>query len=139
MLPTLLLPWAGALLLHGARPCVFATRPAPRAAARAIAAPRDTTAAADTAIAIARGLQQKLDDEWIEQEDHERVAGYAAATYTAARADGIDEMSRLLAHIGGELEAYDLGELFVGPWDVANLTIDIVMRENGTDVPCGCG
>mmetsp|Transcript_36749 Transcript_36749/g.44951 ORF Transcript_36749/g.44951 Transcript_36749/m.44951 type:complete len:99 (+) Transcript_36749:8-304(+) len=67
---------------------------------------------------------------WIEQEDHMRVAGEAARVYVEAREAGENDVGRLLMKIGGAMEQTDMGECFVGPWDVANMAADVLMREN---------
>lgn len=67
---------------------------------------------------------------WIEQEDHVRVASVAARVYVEERDAGVVDIGRILMKIGGEMEKVDMGECFVGPWDVANMAADVLMREN---------
>jgi len=63
-----------------------------------------------------------------------RVAGEAARVYVEAREAGENEVGRLLMKIGGAMETTDLGELFVGPWDIANMAAEVLMRENDPDI-----
>jgi hypothetical protein len=32
------------------------------------------------------------------------------------------------------MELVDMGECFIGPWDVANMAADVLMRENDPDI-----
>eukprot|EP00965_Chrysotila_dentata_P171717 5666580-Pleurochrysis_carterae.AAC.1 len=93
--------------------------------------PRDTTPeAAITGQIMAKRIAERLDEEWIEQEDHARVGGEAARFYEKARAGGEDKITGLLLAIGGGLEGVDMGECFVGAWDVANMASEVLMEEN---------
>ena len=40
------------------------------------------------------------------------------------------EVGMILAYIGGGLESFDMGDCFVGPWEVANMASAMIMREN---------
>jgi len=122
-------------------------KPPRRAVATMGGAPLDATASADVAAVASRmvtSLATKLDDEWIEQEDHVRVASVAAQAYADAREAGEDDIGRLLMKVGGEMEKVDMGECFVGPWDVANMAAAFLMAENDPEIAalgdnCGCG
>lgn len=81
-----------------------------------------------------------LDEEWIEQEDHLRIGGEAARCYAAARNAGSEEVGQILMAIGGGLEKCDMGECFVGPWDIANMAAAMIMQDiNGVTDDCACG
>ena len=97
--------------------------------------PRDTIAPEcleEFAVRMVTAITAELDSEWIEQEDHKLVAAEVARLYLAARNDAAesDEVGALLAHIGKGLESWDMGECFVGPWEVANMASAAIMREN---------
>ena len=81
---------------------------------------------------ISASIAAELDREWIEQDDHVLVGNEAARLYLQSRNDPAEstEIGMILAYIGGGLESYDMGECFVGPWEVANMASALIMREN---------
>jgi hypothetical protein len=81
---------------------------------------------------ISASIAAELDREWIEQEDHVLVGNEAARLYLQSRNDPAEstDIGMILAYIGGGLESYDMGECFVGPWEVANMASALIMREN---------
>lgn len=46
-------------------------------------------------------------------------------------------MTTLVLDVGTKLEAFDMGDAFVGPWDVANLVSDFLMEKMGAETS-GC-
>jgi len=109
-------------------------------------APVDEMPPERQSILLAKSLQQYLDEEWIEQEDHERLGRAAGAAYLAARQSrGEGESMRMSVRdivmaVGSAMEREDMGEAFVGPWDIANKAGDITMVANyGEGADCGCG
>ena len=133
-------------LRHGAS-AACSTSPsaaAPRAAVRAAASgPRDLTPLGNTdalAATIASTIATQLDDEWCEQEDHARVGSEAGRLYCEARS-GTDDVGELLMAIGTGMQDVDMGDCFVGTWDIANMASDIIMNQNygaGYGSDCAC-
>ena len=99
---------------------------------------------AQVASKIAATIALKLDADWCEQEDHQRVGGEAGRLYCEARSAGTDDIGQLLVALGNGMQAVDMGECFVGAWDVANMASDVIMYENfgaghGSDCSCRGG
>ena len=46
-------------------------------------------------------------------------------------------MTTLVLDVGTKLEAFDMGDAFVGPWDIANLVSDFLMEKMGAETS-GC-
>ena len=108
----------------------------------ALELPRDLTPLGKvetTARPLAMRISTKLDEEWIEQDDHAIVGAAAAAAYLVCRRDGKDEITQLMLAIGGALEKTDMGECFVGPWDIANMSSDVLFELNDLELCEGCG
>merc|ERR1719424_1858334 len=111
------------------------------------ASPADATALDRTgqmASKIAERLTEKLDNEWGEHEDHARVGGEAGRFYSEARAAGTVDIGELLLAVGTGMQGVDMGDCFVGPWDIANDASDVLMNENfgagyGSDCSCKSG
>lgn len=78
-----------------------------------------------------------LDEEWTPQAVHRDLGAAAGAAYAKLRAAGEDEMGGLLLGLSAELQAFNFRECFVGPFDVANKVVEmLMMRESGGDVCC---
>lgn len=84
-------------------------------------------------------VTQWLDDEYIPQEVHATIGRAVALAYqeTWEREQGTDLGSILMA-VGTRLEALDMGDAFVGPWDVANAASDFLMARLGREMAACC-
>jgi len=74
------------------------------------------------------GTVAHLDSEWVQQDDHKRVADVVARTYEACRRGGRDDMIDIAVYMGSALERMDMGECFAGPWDVANIAVGLLLE-----------
>lgn len=74
-------------------------------------------------------VQHWLDDEWIEQACHVDIAEHAAASYVAARRQGLTDLGEILVQLGTDLESVDFYEAYVGPWDVANYVAEVLATD----------
>mmetsp|Transcript_23882 Transcript_23882/g.74733 ORF Transcript_23882/g.74733 Transcript_23882/m.74733 type:complete len:313 (+) Transcript_23882:34-972(+) len=83
-----------------------------------------------------------LDEEWIEQECHERIGERVSAAYRSARRDGVTDLGEMVVRMGSALggdgptaasEVSDFEEAYVGPWDVANYVSDILVELSSSD------
>lgn len=86
---------------------------------------------------FANAVVELLDDEWIPQPCHGRIGAEVGAIYKAARANGVDDLNGLVVEVGNGLSAFDMGDAFVGPWDVANALSDLTLVRLGRE-GCGC-
>lgn len=77
-----------------------------------------------------------LDEEFTPQSVHLDLGRAAGASYARLRAEGEDEMGGLLMGLVGDLSSCDYREQFVGPFDVANKVVEMLMLKDGTDVCC---
>lgn len=77
-----------------------------------------------------------LDNEWIPQDCHKKVARVAAGAYVKARDEGIQDLGGVLLQVGTELEDMDMGEAFVDAWTVANKVSDLLLVRMGREVCC---
>ena len=50
------------------------------------------------------------------------------------RRQGDTDMTTLVMETGSGMEKFDMGDAFVGPWDVANLVSDFLMQKMGAEV-----
>jgi hypothetical protein len=82
-------------------------------------------------------LTQYLDDEFIKQEIHGKIAETVVSVYCAERKKGVSDLGDMLVLIGSALESFDMGDAFVGPWDVANKASDLLMFRMGREL-CSC-
>ncbi|KAI8471933.1 MAG: hypothetical protein J3K34DRAFT_520137 [Monoraphidium minutum] len=80
-----------------------------------------------------------LDEEWCPQEVHADLGRAAGDAYARIRAGGEDEMGGLLLGLCSDLSAFNYRECFVGPFDVANKVVEMLMQRGGTDVCCTSG
>ena len=100
------------------------------------------TTALSTREVLKSSIQQWLDEEWIEQECHAKIAECAARSYYDAVAKrGLYELGDLLVALGGALSEEEMKEAFVeayvGPWDVANYCSDIIAMSITGETVCG--
>lgn len=93
----------------------------------------------DDALYLSRAVQSWLDEEWIEQDVHAEIGHAVAAGYREARESlGYDDLLSVMMHIGSSLEGVDMGDAFVGPWDVANTASDFIMARLGRETAACC-
>lgn len=94
---------------------------------------------------LSESVREWLDEEWIEQDCHQRIGKRVADAYRSARQDGITEIGDLLVRVGTELGGNgptaastvdDFFEAFVGPWDVANYVSDILVQQETGEKSC---
>ena len=77
-----------------------------------------------------------LDEEWAPLSVHETVGAAAGDAYVQARKDGAQDMGDLVLTLGSTLMGTDFFEAFVGPYDVANKVVELLMQRQGIDVCC---
>ncbi|GBF97236.1 hypothetical protein Rsub_09927 [Raphidocelis subcapitata] len=86
---------------------------------------------------IAGAVALWLDEEWTPQGVHQDLGRAAGDAYARIRAGGEDEMGGLLLGLSNELMGFgNWREAFVGPFDVANKVVEMLMMREGTDVCC---
>eukprot|EP00892_Ulva_mutabilis_P010179 jgi/Ulvmu1/7533/UM037_0077.1 len=77
-----------------------------------------------------------LDEEWAELSVHRDVGAATAHAYISAREKGVGDMGDLVLELSSLLTAFDFDETFVGPFDVANKVVELLMLRDGIDVCC---
>ena len=77
-----------------------------------------------------------LDEEWTPQPVHTDLGRAAGNAYARIRAGGEDEMGGLLLSLSTELMGFNYRECFVGPFDVSNKVVEMLMQREGTEVCC---
>ncbi|CAM9563809.1 unnamed protein product [Choristocarpus tenellus] len=82
---------------------------------------------------LAEGIMTHLDQEWMPQECHREIGLEAAKVYLQIVQKGTTHLSDLVLELGTHLESFDMGEAFVGPWDIANLVSDFIMAKMGAE------
>uniref|UniRef100_A0A7S4DMC2 Uncharacterized protein n=1 Tax=Lotharella globosa TaxID=91324 RepID=A0A7S4DMC2_9EUKA len=101
-----------------------------------------TDTAKDAAF-LEASIQTSLDKEWIKQDIHGVIGSEVGRLYTKFRGDGVDDVTLMVLEIGGFLsdpKLFDMGDAFVGGWDVANMVGDLLIaRIAGPDgADCAC-
>jgi hypothetical protein len=91
----------------------------------------------DDAAYLSGAITELLDSEWIPQPCHATIGVEVGALYLAARRRGEDDLGAVLVELGDGLAGFDLGDAFVGPWDVANAAADLLLLRLGRDT-CAC-
>mmetsp|Transcript_13287 Transcript_13287/g.20708 ORF Transcript_13287/g.20708 Transcript_13287/m.20708 type:complete len:152 (+) Transcript_13287:75-530(+) len=90
--------------------------------------------------AMAASIVAWLDDEWIPQEVHVRLAESAKASYIACRENGENDIMSVMMRIADDMEknwaAYDK-DAFVNQWDIANYVSDYLTKVSGAE-SCDC-
>eukprot|EP00752_Nemacystus_decipiens_P001436 g1415.t2 len=86
---------------------------------------------------LSESIRQHLDDEWIEQECHKGIGEEVARLYLDAFRKGGADLTTLVLDVGSAMEKFDMGDAFVGAWDIANLTSDFLMEKMGAETS-GC-
>ncbi|CAM9910099.1 unnamed protein product [Scytosiphon promiscuus] len=86
---------------------------------------------------LSEAIRQHLDDEWMEQECHEGIGEEVARLYLDAFKNGPSDMTTLVLDVGSAMEKFDMGDAFVGAWDIANLVSDFLMQRMGAETS-GC-
>jgi hypothetical protein len=69
---------------------------------------------------LGESIQSWLDKEWIVMDFHRKLGLEVESIYIAQRAKGVDDLGDMLMEVGTTLEMFDMGEAFVGAWDVGN-------------------
>lgn len=99
------------------------------------------TDVAEDAAYLAQAVAAQLDNDWIPQPIHAAIGAEVGRLYTASRAANGGEggdLNSVLVDVGTGLMAFDLGDAFVGPWDVANSVTELLMARLGRGGDCGC-
>ena len=65
-------------------------------------------------------VQSWLDQEFIVLPVHRKISEVVQRVYLEQRKSGVNDLGEMLMKIGSSLEAFDLEDAFVGPWDIAN-------------------
>jgi hypothetical protein len=81
---------------------------------------------------LAGAVTAWLDAEWCTPEPapiHASIGERVAQIYVRQRMEGEDDLSGVLLAIGQELEAFDMSDAFVGPFNVANKVADLLLSE----------
>lgn len=80
---------------------------------------------------LAGAVTQWLDEEWQTAENcyvHERIGFAAARIYGRQRMEGENDLSGVLLAIANEMQAFDMSEAFVGPFNVANKVSELLLH-----------
>lgn len=81
---------------------------------------------------LANEITSWLDEEWRSTTTkyvHTEIGQRIAQIYVRQRMEGEDDLSSVLLAIGSELEGMDLSDAFVGPWNVANKTSELLLKK----------
>lgn len=89
---------------------------------------------------LARAIQIHLDREWMPQECHVDIGNEVARIYLESVVKGgATDLNQLIMDVGTGLESYDMGDAFVGGWDVANIMSDFMLEKMGLEtISCSC-
>ncbi|CAJ1951541.1 unnamed protein product [Cylindrotheca closterium] len=89
---------------------------------------------------MAESIRKWLDDEWIPQDVHIKMAESAKKSYIACRESGQDDVMDILMAISNDLESnwqeYD-ADSFVNAWDIGNYASDYLINRSGNE-GCEC-
>ncbi|CAM9099932.1 unnamed protein product [Chrysoparadoxa australica] len=91
----------------------------------------------DYAAFLAEAVQLHLDEEWLIQEVHRGIGEEVGSIYKETIKSGVNDLTSFVVEVGTALEQYDMGDAFVGSWDVANIASDFVIAKMGLEVS-GC-
>mmetsp|Transcript_12783 Transcript_12783/g.12433 ORF Transcript_12783/g.12433 Transcript_12783/m.12433 type:complete len:414 (+) Transcript_12783:111-1352(+) len=86
---------------------------------------------------LKESIQVWLDEEYIPQSCHEDLGNKVKKVYVTNRSKGISDLGEMMMDVGTSLESYDMGDAFVGPWDVANKVSDFLMVRLEREI-CAC-
>lgn len=94
----------------------------------------------DEGTLMAESITKWLDDEWIPQDVHIRMAESAKKSYISCRESGQSDVMDILMQISNDLEAnwqdYD-ADAFVNAWDIGNYAADYLIKRSGNE-GCEC-
>jgi hypothetical protein len=79
---------------------------------------------------LARSITSWLDDEWVQDPPasvHVDIGAAVGRIYARQRMEGEDDVAGVLLAIGTELEAFDMRDAFVGPFNVANKAAELLI------------
>jgi hypothetical protein len=94
----------------------------------------DKEQAADYSKFLARAVQLHLDQEWLPQACHEQIGAEVASIYLSSAVErGVTDLNELVMDVGTGLESFDMGDAFVGAWDVANVVSDFMIAYMGLE------
>eukprot|EP00953_Heterococcus_sp_UTEX-ZZ885_P031584 16557-Heterococcus_DN1.PRE.4 len=94
----------------------------------------DKEQAADYSKFLARAVQLHLDQEWLTQACHEQIGAEVANIYLSSAVErGVTDLNELIMDVGTGLESFDMGDAFVGAWDVANVVSDFMIAYMGLE------
>jgi hypothetical protein len=89
---------------------------------------------------LAESIAKWLDDEWMPQDVHVRMAESAKTSYITCREDGQDDVMDILMAISTDLDLnwakYD-DDAFVNAWDIGNYASDYLIKRSGNE-GCEC-
>lgn len=80
---------------------------------------------------LAQQITDWLDGEWRQggaQAIHAEIGQRAGQIYVRQRMEGEDDLLSVLLAMGSELEGMDFTQAFVGPWNVANKTSELLLE-----------
>ncbi|CAM9645531.1 unnamed protein product [Ectocarpus sp. 12 AP-2014] len=82
---------------------------------------------------LSESIREHLNDEWMEQDCHKGIGEEVARLYLAAFEKGDTDLTTLVLDMGSAMEQFDMGDAFVGAWDIANLVSDFLMEKMGAE------
>lgn len=91
----------------------------------------DTASLQEESKWLSQQLTDWLDAEWRQGEPqpiHQKIGERTAQIYARQRMEGQDDLSSVLIAIGSELEGMDFSSAFVGPWNIANKTSELLLE-----------
>jgi len=87
---------------------------------------------------LAGAIQGYLDEEWCVQDCHVAIGQAAKAGYIEARTTKqMNDLTSVMMYLGEVMMDTDMGDAFVGPWDIANACSDLLMARMGRET-CDC-
>jgi hypothetical protein len=81
-------------------------------------------------------IQFWLDEEWTPLPVHAHIGQAAGQAYGKVRQEGATDMADLVLSLSAELQGTDFGDAFIGPFDVSNKIVELLMQRSGIDVCC---
>ncbi|KAJ1422457.1 hypothetical protein B484DRAFT_452362 [Ochromonadaceae sp. CCMP2298] len=86
---------------------------------------------------LQQAIRKWLDEEWIVQDVHARMAEKVAQVYLEGRRQGMDDLGEVMLEVGTTLESFEMADAFVSGWDVANKVSDLLMVRLDREL-CAC-
>ena len=80
---------------------------------------------------LAKVVQEWLETEYVEEPSTARIAAFTADTFRTIRLSGTTDVGDLVLALAQGCTACDFNDSFSGPFEVANVSLDLIMQRYG--------